>query len=93
MTDDTFVVGIGGRLRLTPTVYFVGEVAPRVTGYSPGRNMGSFALEKRVGGHAFQLVFSNTFGLTMAQIARGGIQAQDGSNNWYMGFNISRKFF
>jgi hypothetical protein len=35
------------------------------------------------------LNFSNAFGTTMRQIARGGSNASD----WYMGFNISRKFF
>jgi hypothetical protein len=91
--NDTFLVGLGGRIRLRPTVYVVGEIVPRVNGFDPGSTAASFALEKRVGGHAFQLVFSNTFGLTMAQIARGGIETLDGSDNWYMGFNISRKFF
>ena len=91
--NDTFVIGVGARLRIRPTVYVVGEIVPRVNGYDPGSTAASFALEKRVGGHAFQLVFSNTFGLTMAQIARGGVQNLDGSDNWYMGFNISRKFF
>jgi hypothetical protein len=91
--NNTFLLGVGGRLRIRPTVYVVGEIVPRVNGYDPGTTAASFALEKRVGGHAFQLVFSNTFGLTMAQIARGGVQNLDGSDNWYMGFNISRKFF
>ena len=49
----------------------------------------SFAIEKRAGGHSFQLNFSNGFGTTLAQVARGG----SGSDNWYLGFNISRKFF
>ena len=95
LVDDnsTFLIGLGGRIRIRPTVYVVGEVVPRVDGFDPGSTAASFALEKRVGGHAFQLVFSNTFGLTMAQIARGGVQNLDGSDNWYMGFNISRKFF
>jgi hypothetical protein len=95
LVDDnsTFLLGVGGRLRIRPTVYVVGEIVPRVNGFDPGTTAASFALEKRVGGHAFQLVFSNTFGLTMAQIARGGVQNLDGSDNWYMGFNISRKFF
>ena len=91
--NDTFLLGVGGRIRIRPTVYVVGEIVPRVNGFDPGSTAASFALEKRVGGHAFQLVFSNTFGLTMAQIARGGIENSDGSDNWYMGFNISRKFF
>jgi len=37
----------------------------------------------------FQLNFGDAFGTTMTQIARGG---PDGSN-WYLGFNISRKFY
>ena len=37
----------------------------------------------------FQLNFSNAFGTTFGQIARGGPQ----ENDWFMGFNISRKFF
>lgn len=87
--DNTFMVGLGARVRIRPTLYVVGEVAPRVSGYRPGANHGSFALEKRLGGHMFQLNFSDSFGTTMAQIARGGAESKD----WYMGFNISRKFF
>jgi hypothetical protein len=91
--NDTFLLGVGGRFRVRPTVYVVAEIAPRLAGFDPKKTSTSFALEKRVGGHAFQLVFSNTFGLTMAQIARGGEPNGDGGSNWYMGFNISRKFF
>ena len=87
--NDTFLVGLGTRVRIRPTVYIVGEVAPRPSGYMPGVTHGSFAIEKRAGGHMFQLNFSNSFGTTMAQIARGGPV----ENDWYLGFNISRKFF
>ena len=66
-----------------------GEIAPRAAGYKPGVNHASFAIEKRAGGHLFQLNFSNAIGTTMGQIARGGANNDD----WYMGFNISRKFF
>ena len=86
--NDTFIVGIGARIRVRPTVYVVGEVIPR-TGYTPGATQGSFAVEKRAGGHVFQLTFSNGIGTTMGQIARGGT----GDDNWYIGFAISRKFF
>jgi len=87
--NSTFMIGLGTRVRIRPTVYVVAEVSPRVSGYKPGGNQGSIAIEKRVGGHAFQLNFSNNFGTTLGQIARGG----SGQNDWYMGFNISRKFF
>jgi hypothetical protein len=87
--NNTFMIGLGARVRVRPTVYVVGEFAPRVSGYHPGVHHGSFAIEKRAGGHVFQLNFSNSFGTTMANIARGGFRNED----WYMGFNISRKFF
>lgn len=87
--NDTVMIGLGARVRVRPTVYLVGEVSPRVFGYKPGSTHGGFGIEKRAGGHQFQLNFSDSFGTTMAQIARGG---PDG-RNWYMGFNISRKFF
>lgn len=91
--NDTFLIGVGGRFRVRPTVYVVVEMSPRVAGFKPGTHQGSVAIEKRVGGHSFQLNFSNGFGTTMGQIARGGPKAPNGDTDWYMGFNISRKFF
>jgi Membrane bound beta barrel domain (DUF5777) len=87
--NDTFMVGLGARIRFRPTLYLVGEAAPRASGYKPGVTHGSIGIEKRVGGHLFQLNFSDAFGTTMAQIARGGSIEK----NWTLGFNISRKFF
>lgn len=87
--NDTFIIGLGARLRIRPTVYVLAEYTPRVAGYDPGSNLASLGIEKRVGGHAFQLNFSNGFGTTMGQIARGSV----GDNDWFIGFNISRKFF
>jgi hypothetical protein len=87
--NSTFVLGLGARFRIRPTVYVTGEFVPRVAGYDPGKSHTSFAIEKRAGGHTFQLNFSNSFGTTMGQVARGAANNDD----WYMGFNISRKFF
>jgi Membrane bound beta barrel domain (DUF5777) len=91
LADDnsTFIIGLGVRVRIRPTVYLVAEGAPRVGGHDPGVTHASFGIEKRAGGHNFQLNFSNSFGTTLAQIARGGFDSDD----WYLGFNISRKFF
>lgn len=88
--NNTIMVGIGARVRIRPTVYLVGEVAPR-TGYKPTRttNHGSVAIEKRAGGHTFQLNFSTSLATTRRQLAMGG----PAGDNWYMGFAISRKFF
>src|SRR5687767_502547 len=64
---DTFFVGIGGRVRVSSTVYLVGEVAPRAGGYRPDRPAFGFAIEKRAGGHLFQLNFNNGQGTTFGQ--------------------------
>ena len=85
---DTFFVGIGGRLRVSATVYLVAEVAPRVSGFVPDRAAFGFAIEKRAGGHLFQLNFNNGQGTTFGQLARGGF-----ADSLYLGFNLSRKFF
>lgn len=86
--NDTFFLGLGARIRVSPTVYVVGEFIPRL-GFEPGVHHGTFGIEKRAGGHTFQLNFSNGFGTTMGQVARGGTSSDD----WYLGFSISRKFF
>ena len=85
---DTVFVGIGGRVRVSSTVYVVAEVAPRTSGYRPDKAAYGFALEKRAGGHMFQLNFNNGQGTTLGQIARGGFP-----NSLYLGFNLARKFF
>jgi hypothetical protein len=87
--NDSVLIGVGTRLRIRPTVYLVGEIIPRVTGFDPGVSQAAFGIEKRAGGHVFQLNFSNSLGTTMGQIARGGTSNDD----WFLGFNISRKFF
>jgi len=87
--SDTFMIGLGGRIRIRPTVSVAAEFSPRVSGYRPGVNHGGVAIEKRAGGHVFQLNFSDSFATTMGQIARGG----PAGNDWFLGFNLSRKFY
>ena len=85
---NTVFVGMGGRVRVRSTVYVVAEMAPRVSGYRPGKAAYGFAIEKRVGGHMFQVNFNNGQGTTFGQIARGGVP-----ETLYLGFNLARKFF
>ncbi len=94
--NDTFMVGIGGRFRVRPTVYLSAEVTPRAAGFKGGPSNTTpvaFGLEKRAGGHLFQLNVGNSIGTTFANIARGGSLAANGNRNWFLGFNISRKFY
>lgn len=85
---NTFFVGVGGRFRLSPRVYVVGEVTPRVSGYAPGDPEFAFGIERRAGGHMFLLTFTNSLASTYGQLARGGFP-----DTIYMGFNLGRKFF
>lgn len=87
--NDTVIVGLGARLRVRPSVYVLAEGAPRLAGYDPGVTHVSFGIEKRAGGHNFQLNVSRGFGTTLADVARGGLNSDD----WFLGFNISRKFY
>ena len=87
--NDTVLVGLGARVRVGKTTYLMLEASPRVSGYAPGVTHASFGIEKRAGGHLFQLNFSDGFGTTLAQVARGGTSHRD----WYIGFNLSRKFY
>jgi len=93
--DDTLVLGLGARLRMSSSAYLVAEVIPRLVGYEGNRGSGdsgtqaAFAVEGRVGGHVFQFNVSNNLGTTPAQTARG----RQGRSDWYIGFNLSRKFY
>jgi len=86
--NDTFLIGVGARVRVSRRAYLVAEAAPRVGGFDPGSTHASVGIEMRAGGHAFQLNASRGLASTMAQVARGGSK-----DDWFIGFNISRKFW
>jgi len=85
--DDTWFMGLGGRLRFSGTGYVTGEYTPRLGGYDPNRGVWGVGIEKRTGGHTLQLNFTNSFGTTLGQQARGG-----SPHDVYLGFNITRRF-
>jgi hypothetical protein len=85
----TAMIGLGGRFRVRPSMYLMAEYTPRVAGYRPSVDQITFAVESRAGGHLFQINVGNGFGTTLGQVAGGGIEY----DQWYLGFNISRKFF
>lgn len=85
----TLLLGLGARVRIRPSMYLIGEYTPRLAGYDPDVDQISFGFESRAGGHLFQLNVSNGFGTTFGQLARGGLEY----DQWFLGFNISRKFF
>jgi len=87
--NNTLALGFGARARLRSAMYAVAEITPRLSGYDPGVSQISFGLEGRAGGHQFQINVSNGAGTTLGQIATGA----GSHDNWFLGFNMSRKFF
>ena len=87
--EHTGMVGLGGRVRVRPSMYLMAEYTPRFAGYKEFADQISFGFETRAGGHLFQINVSNGFGTTLGQVARGGVDY----DQWYLGFNLSRKFF
>ena len=87
--EHTGFLGLAGRARLRPSVFVTGEYTPRLAGHDPGRATWGVSIEKltRGGGHTLQLNFTNSFGTTFGQLARGG-----SDHDIYLGFNITRKF-
>ena len=85
--DDTLLLGLGGRLRLRPSVFVAAEITPRLAGHDPGRATWGVALEKKTEGHTMQINFTNSFGTTFGQLARLG-----SPHDIYLGFNITRRF-
>ena len=85
---DTTYIGVGGRVRVGDSTYVALEIVPRISGYSPDEASYGVSIEKRVGGHVFSLTFTNSFGTTLAQVARGGT-----AETLFLGFNLGRKFF
>jgi hypothetical protein len=84
---STTSIGIGARGRFGASTYVAAEIVPRASGYAPGDPAYGISVEKRVGSHMFSLTFTNTFGTTFAQVARGGA-----GGTLYLGFNLGRKF-
>ena len=87
-TSDTGFLGLGGRVRLSKSAFFVLEGSPRLGGLVIGDAQYAFAIESRVGAHVFSLTFSNGPGTTFRQIAHGGVPER-----LNLGFNLTRKFF
>ena len=87
--DHTFMLGLGGRWRVLSSTYLAAEYVPRLAGYAPSDAHMGFGIEMRAGGHSFQINVANGWGTTPGQLAVGGIDDE----KWYLGFNITRKFF
>lgn len=89
--DGTFSLGIGGRYMIFEDLSLLAEWIPVLAGYKDQGNGWAFGLEKKIGGHVFQVFILNSGGLTPDQVLPGGdLLLKNG--DFRIGFNIYRKF-
>jgi hypothetical protein len=91
--NDTYALGIGGRLKVTRSIALTTEYYYRLNEHpdNPTYNPLGFGIDIETGGHVFQLVMTNSRGLTeRAYLTEtvGNFWAGDIS----LGFNITRTF-
>lgn len=91
--NDQFAIGFGGRYKLTKSVAVTSEYYYRlnVKELNPSFNTLGFGVDIETGGHVFQLVFTNTRGLT----ERAFITETEGDfamGDIHFGFNVTRTF-
>ncbi len=91
--NDQFALGIGGRLKVSRSVALTSEYYYRfnVPENNPYHNSLGFGIDIETGGHVFQIVLTNTRGLTeRAFITETTGEFFDG--NIHLGFNVTRTF-
>ncbi|HEY9490030.1 MAG TPA: DUF5777 family beta-barrel protein [Chryseosolibacter sp.] len=91
--NDQVSIGMGGRFKATKSVALTGEYYHRldVPEANPYFNTAGFGIDIETGGHVFQLVLTNTRGLT----ERAFITETEGDftdGDIHFGFNITRTF-
>jgi Membrane bound beta barrel domain (DUF5777) len=91
--NDQFALGIGGRVKVSKSVSLNSEYYYRfnVTEGNPYYNSLGFGVDIETGGHVFQLVLTNTRGLT----ERAFITETEGdffAGDIHLGFNVTRTF-
>jgi len=84
----TFSLGIGGRWMVLEDISLIAEYMPAISGNKAPADGWGFGLEKKIGGHVFQVFVLNSMGLVADQFVPGG----DLKNDVRLGFNIFRTF-
>jgi uncharacterized beta barrel domain-containing protein DUF5777 len=96
-SNNTIALGIGGRIKLSKRIAVTGEYYYRLTNANllyngqPTYNALSLGIDIETGGHVFQLMFTNSQGLTDRSFI-GQTTDSWGKGAIHFGFNISRVF-
>jgi len=90
-SEGTLALGIGGRYMIFNDFSIIGEWIPVIDGYKDNSDGWGLGIEKKIGGHVFQVFILNSIGLTSDQFIPGGEQRFK-NGDFRIGFNIFRKF-
>lgn len=89
--QGTLSLGIGARHTIFDDFSFILEWIPVISGYKAAYSGWGVGLEKKIGGHVFQVFVLNTIGITSAQYIPGeDFSLKNG--DFRLGFNIFRWF-
>jgi hypothetical protein len=92
--NDVFAVGIGGRMKLTKRMSINAEYnilpSDQLVSTDIFHSL-SLGIDLETGGHVFQLIFSNSEGMT-GPYYLGKTTGSWGNGDIFFGFNISRAF-
>lgn len=93
---DTYLIGAGGRYKLSKRLSLNLEYAARVNMdnnlVSPYRNPLTVGLDIETGGHIFQMVFSNSQPMNDVAVFTNARGSWEGKKSLYFGFNMYRVF-
>jgi hypothetical protein len=91
--NDQFALGMGGRYKITKSVALTGEYYYRfdVNDLNPYYNAIGFGVDIETGGHVFQIVITNTRGLTERAFVTE-TEGDFGAGDIHLGFNVTRTF-
>lgn len=91
--NDQFALGMGARYKITRSMALTGEYYYRlgVPENNPSFNTLGFGAEIETGGHVFQIVFTNTIGLTERAFITE-TEGDFGQGDIHFGFNVTRTF-
>jgi len=86
--QGTLGLGVGGRVMVFEDFSLIAEWMPVLSGHAAEMDGWSIGVEKKIGGHVFQVFILNSHGLTSDQVVPGG----DLRSDVRLGFNICRTF-
>jgi hypothetical protein len=90
-SEGTFALGIGGRFMVIDDLSLIAEWVPPLAGYTDEYSGWGFGVEKKIGGHVFQLFVTDSIGIIASQYLPGG-DLRLGDGDFRLGFNIFRSF-